>query len=271
MDFDRVSAVYDSEIVPFWGRPFSQLLRREFPPILDGSILEVGCGTGYLAIELAECLSERARIIALEPSHEMLEAALSNGEQLIRQKKIFFQHHDLKQRFRFADDVFDLVYSNLMLYYRPNADDLLFEVKRVLQPQRHAYFTLPLRGSFHDFFGPITTYLGDCQEYDLVRQIELDQMRYPSPAEALYQLRSVGFDEVEIKIHKFKMIFADGQSLFQSPFIRYNFLEEWSLHLKRYPLGQLLPRWIELFDILRQDRQIELAIEAGCLIAAKTQ
>lgn len=270
MDFDRVSAIYDADIVPFWGRPFSQLLRSELPSALTGSILEVGAGTGYLAIELAALLQDRARIIALEPSHDMLEVAFANGEQEIRKKKVFFQHHDFQQRFRFADDVFSLVYSNLGLYYQPMAEILLPEVLRVLEPGHKAFFTLPLRGSFVDFFNPITTYLDDCKEYDLVKKIERDLYRYPSPEEALYQFRSAGFHEVEIKIHRFKMIFEDGLSLFQSPFVRYNFLEDWAFSLHRYPLGQLLPRWIELFDILRQERQIELMVHAGCLIATKT-
>lgn len=269
MDFDRVSAMYDTEIVPFWGRPFSQLLRSELPAALEGSILEIGCATGYLAIELAPALTERSRIIALEPSHDMLELAFANGQSFVRSKKIFFQNHDLQQTFRFTDDVFDLAYSNLGLYYRPSAERMLSEVLRVLQPGAKGFFTLPLRGTFDGFFQPILTYLEDCQEFELVKRIQMDGVRYPTPEEALYLLRSVGFDEVELKIHRFKMIFEDGQSLFQSPFIRYNFLEEWAFYLHRYPLGQLLPRWIELFDLLRQEQHIELAVEAGCLIATK--
>lgn len=270
MDFDRVSAVYDSEIVPVWGRPFAQLLCSELPPRLTGSILEIGSGTGYLTAELAEQLEGKGRIIALEPSHDMLDVALQNGQEPFRKKKIFFQNHDLQQKFRFADDVFDLVYSNLGLYHRPTSNALLADVLRVLQPGHRALFTFPLRGSFTDFFSPITSYLEDCQEQKLVEQIERDEHLYPSPEEALYRFRAVGFDEVEIKIRRFKMFFADGHSLIHSPFIRYNFLEEWAFFLHRYPLGQLIPRWIELFDILRQEQPIELTIEAGCLIATKS-
>lgn len=268
MNFDRVSSFYDEEIVPVWGQPFAQILLRELSTPLRGSLLELGAGTGYLARHLVPYLERKGRIIALEPFHEMLEVARERAEEAIRQKKLFFQHHEL-EHLRFADGVFDLVYSNLGLYYIEHPDNILYEVLRVLKPSCKGFFTLPLRGSFTDFFGPVQTYLQEVQEFEVVEQMELRSMLFRSPEQALYLLRSVGFEVVDLRIHRFKMLFEDAHKLFQSAFIRYNFLEEWKPYLRFLSLEQMVHELTELFEMMRNNKTIEFAVQAGCLIGTK--
>jgi len=270
MNFDRISTFYDRDIVPIWGRPFSQLLLREFPEQLSGSILEVGCATGFLAIDLIPQMVGHGRIIGLEPSSEMLEVARLRCEDAIRQKKLFLLQNDVR-RLRFADDVFDLVYSNLGLYYMSDNDSLLPEVLRVLKPGRRGYFTLPLYGSFHNFFGPLENILRTYREQTALELLHQHLEQYPTPEEALYLMRSAGFDAVELSAHPFKIVFADGHSLVHSPFIRHNFLEEWSFYLHGLTYYQLQAALIEEFDLRRNHQQIELTIQAGCLIGQKEE
>ncbi|MFQ6112210.1 MAG: class I SAM-dependent methyltransferase, partial [Nitrospinota bacterium] len=51
----------------------SQILRA-LPPPPRGSALELGCGTGFFTLPLAELLGGETLLIALDPEAEMLEA-----------------------------------------------------------------------------------------------------------------------------------------------------------------------------------------------------
>jgi SAM-dependent methyltransferase len=264
MDLDRISNIYDEEIVPVWGRPFSLLLKQLLPPVLTGTVLEVGCGSGYLTVELSERLDEKGRIIAIEPYREMLEIAFRRCEQAISQKKVFFQHHDLG-KLHFADGVINLIYSNLGLFYVGDPAAILMEWLRILRSGGRAYFTLPLRGSFREFFDPVCEYLLQQGERELVRQIQIFELQIPSHEEALYLFRRVGFEDVSISLSPFQMIFADGYSLLTSPFIRYHFIEEWRHYLRFMTMPQLLDQLQTLFDWRKSTGKISFVVKAGCL------
>ncbi len=47
---------------------------RDLPPMPGGLALELGCGTGFFTLPLAELLGGETLLIALDPQEEMLEA-----------------------------------------------------------------------------------------------------------------------------------------------------------------------------------------------------
>lgn len=268
MDFDRVSNIYDREIVPIWGYPFSRLLLKHLPDVLQGTVMEVGCSTGYLSIELAQRLQGNARIVALSPSMEMVEQAFQKGEDVIREGKVYFQHHNLKS-FRFADGVFELIYSNLGLHYLEDPEAMLVNSVRLLKPGGRAFFTLPIRGSFEELLSHIATCTENLQEMELTRQVLMHQVRFPAPEEFLYLLRKAGYDDVALHLQPFDMIFPDGHSLLTSAFFRHHFLLEWRAHLTQLPFDTLLSELADLLDVYRQGQEIKLSVRAGCFECTK--
>lgn len=268
MDFDRISAIYDREIVPIWGYPFSRLLFQQIPQTITGTVMEMGCSTGYLAVELAQRVQGKGRILALASSLDMIEIAFQRGEEVVREGKVFFQHHDLKT-FRFAEGVFDLIFSNLGLYYLTDLESVLSETLRMLKPQGQAFFTFPMRGSFEDIFKHIVTCAENNNELEVARQIQLHQLEFPSPEEMLFLFHRVGFDDAALRLAPFEMMFRDGAALLESAFFRHHFLLEWQPHFRHLSAEEFVRELQDLFDVYRQGRDLKLLVRAGCISCSK--
>lgn len=88
-----------------------------------GSVLEVGCGTGWFAARVRDELG--ASVVAVDQSERMVE--------LTRDRGIDARVADV-QDLPFSGESFDVVAANWMLYHLPDLDAGLREVVHVLRP-----------------------------------------------------------------------------------------------------------------------------------------
>jgi len=99
-------------------------------------VLDLGCGTGDLAVNLARLADESVELIGIDYSLPMLEIARRKAGRLARGKKPSFIYGDAA-KLPFPDGYFDCVgisfaFRNLS-YKNPLAGDYLAEVLRVLK------------------------------------------------------------------------------------------------------------------------------------------
>ncbi len=96
-------------------------------------VLDVGCGTGSLAIVVRQRVGATGRVSGIDPSPQMIARARHKAAR--RGLTIDFQIGVIEQ-LPFADQSFDVVLSTFMMHHLP--DDLkrrgLAEVARVLKP-----------------------------------------------------------------------------------------------------------------------------------------
>ena len=98
--------------------------------IRDGmTVLEIGCGTGNFWIGHEDMVSRCGRLVLTDLSEGMLETAEKN---LGKRDNIEYRKADI-QSLPFADDSFDVVIANSMLYHVPDIAMGLKEVRRVLK------------------------------------------------------------------------------------------------------------------------------------------
>ena len=96
----------------------------------NARILELGCGTGSMWKGHFNILSTCTELILTDFSEGMLETAKEN---LGVHPKLSFAQVDI-QEIPYAEESFDIVIANMMLYHVPDLKKGLAEVRRVLKP-----------------------------------------------------------------------------------------------------------------------------------------
>ncbi len=96
-------------------------------------VLDVGCGTGTLALEAARYTGKEGRVVGIDPSEQQIARARSKETR--HDVPVDFQTGVIEQ-LPFPDQTFDVVLSTLMMHHLP-ADIKrrgLAEIVRVLKP-----------------------------------------------------------------------------------------------------------------------------------------
>lgn len=125
--FSRAANTYDNSAFlqkEVAERLFERLALMNINPC---KVLDVGCGTGFCSRQLKSLFS-KANIHGIDIAPGMIEKALSQQSLF---KKINYQVADA-DRLPFADNQFDVVFSNLTLQWMPDLQKTFTELNRVL-------------------------------------------------------------------------------------------------------------------------------------------
>jgi ubiquinone/menaquinone biosynthesis C-methylase UbiE len=97
------------------------------------AVLDVGCGTGTLAMEVARRVGTTGRVVGVDPGAQQIARARSKAAR--RNLPIEFQIGVIEQ-LPFPDQTFDVVLSTLMMHHLPAPlkRQGLAEIARVLKP-----------------------------------------------------------------------------------------------------------------------------------------
>ena len=96
-----------------------------------GTIVDIGCGPGYLINDITKSLPH-LHIIGVDISEEMLEAARNHSSSLDLNKQIKYRQGDVRE-LPFKDNTIDFVVSTLSLHHWSNPDEALQEIYRILK------------------------------------------------------------------------------------------------------------------------------------------
>lgn len=97
------------------------------------TVLDVGCGTGTLALEVARCVGQAGRVVGIDPS--AVQIARAQAKVARTGLPVDFQTAAI-EHLPFADQTVDVVVSTLMMHHLPAPlkRQGLAEVARVLKP-----------------------------------------------------------------------------------------------------------------------------------------
>ena len=114
----------------------------EIPQLLgltsNSYVLEVGCGSGRYALQLAETTG--CNILGVDIN----SSGIATANQLAASRNVKqarFEHCDVSQKLAFADAAFDAVFSTDVLCHIPGRPALLAELFRVLKPGARLLFS----------------------------------------------------------------------------------------------------------------------------------
>ncbi len=100
-----------------------------------GKVLDVGTGTGFVAIAVATALRERGvQVVGLDLSPAMLSLAAENAQRAGLNGAITWREGNA-YAMPFADGEFDVVMSNDSLHHWENPVQIFNEIARVVKPE----------------------------------------------------------------------------------------------------------------------------------------
>ncbi|HEV3072519.1 MAG TPA: class I SAM-dependent methyltransferase [Solirubrobacteraceae bacterium] len=107
-------------------------LRRVLAPAPGERVLEIGPGTGYYSLPVAEWLAPKGTLEMLDLQSEMLEHTLARAHKA-GLENVRSSVGDA-QAMPFADNTFDAAYLTVVLGEIPDQEAALRELRRVLKP-----------------------------------------------------------------------------------------------------------------------------------------
>jgi len=93
-------------------------------------VLDVGCGTGRLALKLADKVDH---VIGIDPSPQRVEIARRKLTKL-NPKNVTFELGSSDDIGRYGEDVFDVVYMNAVFHWINDKEEALNNIYRALKP-----------------------------------------------------------------------------------------------------------------------------------------
>lgn len=193
--FDRAAATYDS--VASVQRQMASRLLEKIPVQLDGTLIDLGCGTGELLQKLAQRIPAD-RLTGVDISSAMLRQTQARSPQVKTVKANL-------AALPFEADCFNWAVSNAAIQWC-NAHDFFAELRRILGPKGRAFIST---------FGPDTMW----QWRKALGSVAGENNRvhaFPSIDHLTNELRSTGFREVESMKETIDFQFDSVRTMFDS-------------------------------------------------------
>jgi ubiquinone/menaquinone biosynthesis C-methylase UbiE len=222
-DFNSPEVIDAYDEVALWSAMFGLLLLEEVPMANVTSVLDVGCGTGFPLIELAERLGTRAHVHGLDPWSGGLKRAAEKIAS--RGTPNVTLHEGSAAAMPFADATFDLIVSNLGVNNFDDRAAAMRECRRVAKPRATLALTTNLQGHMRELYDVFAGVLRDDAEASSRLR---DHIEHRATVDSVRELLETGgFEIARVAEREAVMRFADGTALLNHYFIKLGFLDAW--------------------------------------------
>ncbi len=263
MKKEALARIWEREIVPVWSEPFGRglLEKLEIPP--KAQVLDLGCGTGYPLMALLERMDESSRIIGIDTAPAMIDIARRRAGALAG-KRVFLKVEDI-EHLTFADEVFDLAVANLVLHDTDDPRRVLSEVFRVLRPGSGVLgVTRPLAGTFVEFYDLLREAIEVSGSPGVLERLDEHMTMFPDATAARQELEAAGFEDVEVEVRRFSLLFRSSREFFFAPVIEHGFLRRWKALFPDKAATQRAFLWAKkAIDRYHGSGPFSLTVEAG--------
>ena len=258
--------LYDE--LPVWSAPFGLLLLDRVSMKRSLTILDVGAGTGFLSVELAQRCGPDSTVIAVDP----WEAGMSR----LRRK---LDHLDLRNvrliqndaaALDLPDESVDLEVSNLGINNFDDPGAVLHECFRVAKPGARLFLTTNLAGHMSEFYDVYRDTLIQLGQANRLTVLDAHISHRGTVESVEDMLRGAGFTVVETVTSSFRMRFADGSSLLRHYFIRLGFVPGWKSVAAPELIDETIATLERNLNVLAAERgELALTVPMACIEARK--
>ena len=231
VDLENAEVVSAYDELPLWSAMFGLLLLEHIPLRGHTAVLDVGPGTGFPLIELAERLGSRCRVHGIDRWEQAVRRA-QHKARVRGVRNVSLSRGDAVAM-PFRDKEFDLVVSNLGINNFSEPDAVLRECWRVSRPAARLVLTTNLQGHMQELYEVFEATLSDMSLREAIPALRR-HIEHRATLEGLTALfERTGFHLSQTHRATASMRFADGSALLNHYFIKLGFLDGWK--------GVLLP------------------------------
>jgi ubiquinone/menaquinone biosynthesis C-methylase UbiE len=220
---EHVSAVDE---LAFWSAPFGMLLLSTIKMKTSIKVLDIGFGTGFPLIELADRLGSGSSIYGVDPWEKGAERAREKiHAREVQNVSILVQQ---AEQLPFEDSFFDLVVSNNGLNNVQEPEKVFSEIYRTLKPNGQLVFTMNLPETMKEFYDIFQNVLRDFQLLDEIpKMMDHIHLKRKPLDETRDLIRKTGLKIEQEILDSFDYRFADGTATLNYYVIREFFMPAW--------------------------------------------
>jgi arsenite methyltransferase len=224
-DFTAPDTVAAYDELPLWCAMAGLFLLEHLPLPRGATVLDVGCGTGFPLLELAQRLGAGATVHGLDPWAQALNRVRFKAG-VIGVANVTLTRGD-GVAMPFPDARFDLVVSNLGINNFADPDAVFAECGRVLKRGGRLALTSNVEGHMAELYALFERILAERGEGEAESALRRHVAHRGTVASIGERLRRAGFRVARAVQRDFPMRFADGSALLRHYFIRLGFLDGW--------------------------------------------
>lgn len=239
--------INDKELVsiidelPLWAAPFGLSLLEKMKIGKELKVLDIGCGTGFPLIEIAQRLGETSLVYGIDPWKEVTDRAqLKITKYGIKNIVIV---NGFAETLPFDNSFFDVIVSNNGINNVEDLSKTIAECNRVSKKGAQFLFTMNLDNSMMEFYNVLKDELEKENNKNAVEKMRQHIYEKRRPVSEIKQLLTENnFKVNEVSENKFYLRFADCSSMFRHSFIKYWFLDSWKKIIEPEHQGQIFSR-----------------------------
>ncbi len=260
--------IYDLYIAPQWREIFNQLFDDEVKLPKEGKILDAGCGTGALSLDLAANLGSKSSVIGIDDSAERIELARTKA-LLKKLENINFEVRALDST-GLPDNEFDLVIGDASMHSILELPAISAEMYRVANPKATLAMMLTTNGSFDEFFSILWESLYELDLLSYTPDLEEFLTAQLKTADAEAMVARAGWKRVRSVTRKERFDYTDAQTFLTAPLIEKYYLPVWLTMLPdEEARNDVREALVRIIDRERQGMDFDVSIKATILIGKK--
>ncbi len=258
--------LYDE--LPLWSAHFGLMLLEHVVMRPGMTILDVGAGTGFLTVELAQRCGAEAMVIAVDPWEAAMRRLLRKVDHLgLRNVRTLVQDAAMID---LPEDSVDLIVSNLGINNFDHAEAVLRTCFRVARPGARLILTTNLFGHMSEFYDVYRSVLVELGFAERLATLDAHIQRRATVSSIRTLLEGAGFQFAEAVTSSFRERFVDGSALLRHFFIRLGFVPGWKSIAPEGAVEQTFAALEHRLNALAaQHGELSLTIPAACIQVCK--